>query len=345
MKRDESYSPNLVREGLGLSYDDVLLIPKRGVLNSRSEADLTTELIPDLSIGLPILSAPMTSVTEESMAVAMDSLGGVGVLHRFADQDARLDMVDEVSVYTSTIAAAIGLKDDPMFLTELVQAGANVLVLDVAHAHCDPVIEFVKKIKSFPSIIGESSLVVGNIATRQAAHDFMQLGVHGLKVGIGPGAACTTREVTGFGVPQLTAVMEVANLIHLEYWNDRKKYEIWPTVIADGGIKSSGDIVKALAAGADSVMIGHLLAGSDEAPYPGDYFGMASGRVNGHKAPEGVEGHVERTGPVEETIKQLAWGIRSGLSYAGARNLNELRRNAEWVRVAPGVAQESRTRL
>lgn len=322
-----------VRQEIGLSYDDVLLVPKKGVLDVRADADISTTFVDLVTLDIPILSAPMTSVTEEAMAIEMSRLGGMGVLHRFSEDNHRLDMVEEVSqqgVMNTTVA--IGLQDSMMCLDDLRVAGANIFVLDVAHAHSQRVFDYISQVNHFFG--SDVMLIVGNVATAEAARDLLDLHVDGIKVGIGPGSACSTREVTGFGVPQLTAVMEVAEAV-----GDQA------TVIADGGIKNSGDIVKALAAGADSVMIGKLLAGADEAPYPGDYFGMASKRVNGHKAPEGVEGHVERTGPVAETIKQLTWGIRSGISYAGATNLQELRDNAEFIRVAPGVSIESGTRL
>jgi IMP dehydrogenase len=166
------------------------------------------------------------------------------------------------------------------------------------------------------------------------------LGVQGIKVGIGPGAACTTREVTGFGVPQLTAIMDVREAID---FYDKRTNKV--TLIADGGIKNSGDIVKALAAGADTVMLGRLLAGCDESPLPGMYWGMASKKVNGHHAPEGIDGSVERTGSVKETIKNLTWGIRSGMSYAGVEHLEDLRSTTEFIRVSPQSMMESGTRL
>jgi IMP dehydrogenase len=181
-------------------------------------------------------------------------------------------------------------------------------------------------------------LIVGNVATGEAALDLTFAGVDGIKVGIGPGAACTTREVTGFGIPQLTAILDVSLTL-------RNNFNVLPTVIADGGIKNSGDIVKALAAGADTVMLGRLLAGSTESPLPGFYWGMASKKVNGHHAPEGIEGTVPITGPVKTTLKELAWGIRSGISYGGATNLRELREGAEFMRVSPMSAVESGTRL
>jgi IMP dehydrogenase len=159
-----------------------------------------------------------------------------------------------------------------------------------------------------------------------------ELGVNAIKVGIGPGAACTTRKVTGAGRGQLTAIMECANVAQVP-------------IIADGGITTSGDIVKALGAGASTVMLGRLLAGCDESPNPGLYWGNASARVNGHRAPEGVEGTVERTGSLEDTIKPLLWGIRSGVSYAGFTSVKDMIGNVTFERISPGVVNESAARI
>ena len=317
----------------GLSYDDVMLVPQQGVLDSRKDADLTTELIPGWPLELPIVSANMPTVTGPEMAIAMSKLGGVGFLHRFNTQ------LEAVSDYLKTSYAAhwaipsIGL-DDYERLDAFVRAGARAVCLDVAHGDHKRVVEF---LDSNPWR-HEIAFIVGNVATRDGAHRLLDCGVQGIKVGVGPGAACTTREVTGFGVPQLTAIFEVRKAI--------EDFGYTATLIADGGIKNSGDIVKALAAGADTVMVGRLLAGTTEAATPGYYAGNASEHVKaGYRAPEGVHGEVTLTGPVEDTIKRLSWGIRSGLSYGGAKNLYELRGNAEWVKVTHFTSIESGTRL
>jgi IMP dehydrogenase len=317
----------------GLSYDDVLLVPRRGVLRSRADADISSTLVGSIRLDVPIVSAPMSSVTGSEMARAMSYAGGIGVLHRdcsIVEQGAMYDAMYDAPVVDT--AVSIGLDDGISRTSRLMVNGASIFVLDVAHAHSDAVISFVEQWHWMFSD-DDIYLIVGNIATASAARDLAASGADALKVGIGPGAACTTREVTGFGVPQLTAIKDVVEM------------NTGLPVIADGGIKNSGDIVKALVAGADTVMIGRLLAGADEAPHPGEYFGMASKRVNGHNAPEGVEGPVERTGPVSDTIKTLAWGIRSAVSYAGARNLDELRWNTEFIRISEGSRIETRTRL
>lgn len=314
-----------IREGL--SFDDVLLVPQHGVLDSRKDADISTELVEDWPLLVPIISANMPSVTEWKMARYMHYSGAYGIFHRFCT----IERQQEMWLRSKVGGISIGLKDGFERTEELAKVGASVFCLDVAHADTDKVFDF---IRTWRRDYTSYYLIVGNVAERYAAARLGSLGVDAVKVGIGPGAACTTREVTGFGVPQLTAIYECA------------KEKDWGfKLIADGGIKNSGDIVKSLAAGADTVMLGSLLAGCDEAPNPGEYYGNASYRVNGHNAPEGVSGTVEKTGPVSDVIKKLAWGIRSGISYAGVTNLEELRQNAEWVRISEAARYESGTRI
>lgn len=311
----------------GLSYDDVLLIPKRGVLDQRKDANISSQLVGDWYLDLPFLSAPMTSVTETEMAIAMAKLGAIGVLHRFCTIDEQNEMYLAVREAGYDTLIALGLHDGIERAQQINTMGT--FVLDIAHAHTDVAINYVSK---FKEAVPTARLIVGNIATAEAALELEEAGADALKVGIGPGAACTTRIVTGFGVPQLTAIMDVRDNTNLP-------------IIADGGIKNSGDVVKAIAAGADTVMLGSLLAGADESPLPGHYWGMASKKVNGHHAPEGIEGIVPLTGPVEDTINQLAWGLRSGVSYAGARNIDELQEYAEFMRVSPLAQIETSTRF
>jgi IMP dehydrogenase len=322
----------------GLSYDDVLLVPQLGVLEKRKDADLTSVLFdrheqidaPTL-IDIPIISAPMPSVTEGAMAKAMKNLGGAAVIHRFQTPDQQISQWEEAD---RLAIVAIGLKNGWSHFQTLLDAGVTAFCLDVAHGHHQAIGDFLENIADRSARI---KFIVGNVATAQGAAFLIERGADAIKVGIGPGAACRTREVTGFGVPQLTAIMNV-----------REQIEAWGAfvpIIADGGIKNSGDAVKALAAGASTIMLGSLLAGADESPTPGEYYGNASGRLNGHRAPEGVDGVVPLSGPVEDIVKELAWGIRSGISYAGATNIDELRENAQWIRVAPGAALESSVRV
>lgn len=336
---------------IGLSYDDVLLIPREGQLEKREEADLITKVVPNVEIDIPILSAPMDSVTDGNMAMAMWKEGGFGVIHRNNTIEEQVKefqkVVDPLNEITWTrTGCAIGISEGLERVKKLDSVGCRIFVLDVAHAHHKIVGDFIDSFNNLfnYSMVIQAELIVGNIATAEGARFLMEHGVNGIKVGVGPGAACKTREVTGFGYPQLSAIMEVVKERD-KFAKEKGLNGYKHTVIADGGIKNSGDIVKALAAGADSVMIGKLLAGTKESPMPGKYWGMASQRVNGHRAAEGIEGEIGTLNTVEDVIKELSWGIRSGLSYGGATNLKELREKAKFVRIAPGVAIENATRL
>lgn len=319
----------LIKEGL--SYDDVLLVPQYSKLAKRADADISGELGEGWALEVPIISANMPSVASPKLIKAMRATGAIGAHHRFCT------IIENIHNYEEAGGGLIslGLKDGMERAYRLAEAGAVTFIIDVAHGDHEQVVDFIKAFRKEPAF-NRLYLIAGNVATLTGAGRLAEQGIDAIKVGIGPGAACTTRETTGFGVPQLSAVMEVAEI---------KRFYPQVRVIADGGIKNSGDIVKALAAGADTVMIGSLFAGADEAPEPGVYYGSASKRVNGHHAPEGVEGKVERAGSVSGIIKRLAWGIRSGFSYAGATNIHELRENAEWVRCTPQAMIESGTRI
>lgn len=304
----------------GYSFDDLMLVPRHGVLVSRKDADISTLLFPNGGAMLiPIVSANMKSVTEHKMAHEIRRLGGYGFNHRIDKLENRLMEFQK----SGGSVPSLGLKDTKDDINKFIALGSLAFLLDLAHADSERAIHFVKWFKNeYPGI----QLAVGNVATVGGVYRLAEVGADCIKIGIGPGAACITREVTGFGVPQLTAINNA------EYVRDRYPNFRF-TIIADGGIRNSGDIVKALAAGADSVMIGRLFAGCDEAPEPGSYRGNASKSINGHNAPEGIEGEVPKSGPLEEVVKNLTWGIRSGVSYAGARNLKQLRENAQWIEV------------
>lgn len=323
----------------GLSYDDVLLAPRLGVLEHRADADLSTCVTDHLLLDIPIVSAPMKPVTEWQMARELANRGGLGVIHRFNSVEEQVEQYERGACSTfksQNVAAALGIKRYDLLRFELLfGAGCRVFVIDIAHAHCIQMKEFMETLmfdRTYSPKAEVSQFIVGNVGTVEGAQFLQDLGADCIKVGIGPGAACTTREVTGFGVPQLSAISEISANVYVP-------------VMADGGIKNSGDIVKALAAGASTVMIGRLLAGTNEAAIPNEYFGMASKRMNGHHAPEGVEAKVEPVGPVGDVLKSLEWGIRSGISYAGAKNISELQENAEFIPVGYGAHVETATRI
>lgn len=464
-----------IREAL--TYNDVLLVPKRTRSSSRSEGDLKTKFTRNLYINNPLVSANMATVTEYKMAIAMAREGGLGIIHQFCPIEEEVNYVklvkrstsfviddpvttlenitireavklmeekgvtsllvtrekDLVGIFTSRdylfeenldrkisevmtpkdelitakygisideakkilhkyrieklpllkrgklaglmttqdivkleywqnacrdergrlrVGAAIGTKDAIERAEALIDAGVDVIVLDMAHAHADSAIKCVKELKKKFSI----DVMVGNIATGDAARDLIKAGADGLKVGIGPSPVCTTRIVSGAGVPQLTAVMDVCEVA--------KKYGI--PVCADGGLKESGDIVKALAAGASSIFSGTLFAGTDEAPgrimtdngkrYK-EYRGSASyesakdrkERLEGRKVKEeldvfieGVPSRVDYKGPVEGVIKKLIKGVQSGLSYCGSKTIPEMHKKAEFNKITSNAWEESK---
>ena len=464
----------------GLTFDDVLLVPKYSDITSRSQTDLTTKLSRHISLKIPLISANMDTVTESSMAVTMAREGGIGIIHRFltvkeqvnevlkvkrsgsvmienpytirpeqtvdeaisytldkdvsgllvADADSKLvgiltgrdlifesdnkkrimdvmtkdvvtarpgidleeakkilhknrieklPLVDDSGIVRGLITskditnrenypdatqdkkgrplvgAAVGVKGDFMERTEsLLDAGTDTIVVDIAHGHSDNAITTVRHIKkAFP----DCELIAGNVATAKGAEDLIKAGVDAVKVGVGSGSICITRVVTGSGVPQLTAVMECAQV--------GKDHDV--PIISDGGTRTSGDATKALAAGASSVMVGSIMGGTDESP--GSvltkngkrfkvYRGMASlGASLGRKAKEpanasmiedlndyvaeGVEALVPYKGSVTDILKQLSGGIRSGLSYCGARTISQMQENAEFIKMSGAGFAES----
>lgn len=463
-----------------LTYDDVLIVPRRSSFSSRSEANTKTRLTKKININIPIISANMDTVTEAEMAISLARLGGIGIIHRFMSIEENAEMIrrvkraqsfiienpytidpdktvneakkyaEEVGVTGLIVAnedkklqgilsrrdfifandnsdtlkvrdimtpreklitshahttfeeaqkifadhkieklplvdkedriiglitvddikniieyplanldaegqlivgGAVGVHGDFLERAKaLIQAGADVIVIDIAHGHSDHMIEAIKKIREISS---EIQIIAGNIATAQAAKDLCEAGADALKVGVGPGTTCITRLVTGCGVPQLTAVMECAKIA--------KKYNV--PIIADGGIQKSGDIVKAIGAGADTVMLGGALAGTEESPgvvmRRGDKkfkvcrgsasFSVTLKRKNinlekkdlNEVVPEGVESLVPYKGPIIDLISQFIGGLKSGMSYTNSHTIAELQKNTEFVRITNAGAKES----
>ena len=332
----------------GITFDDVLLQPAWSEVLPR-EVALGGRFSRNIPVEIPFASAAMDTVTEAPMAIAMARAGGIGVLHKNMEISAQAAQVALVKAEGLRVAAGVGIAPDlTARVAALVEAGVDAVVLDSAHGHSRGVMDALKAVKAaFPAL----DVVVGNIATREAALDLMEAGADGLKVGIGPGPICTTRIVAGVGVPQLTAIAEVA-----EVAGDRIP------VIADGGLRYSGDVVKALAAGAHCVMCGSLLAGTDEAPGEMEevdgvcmkgYRGMGS--IDAMKAgsadryfqkgakklvPEGVVARVPCKGPVADVLFQLVGGLRSGMGYCGAKDLDALHR-ARFIRISAASVREN----
>jgi IMP dehydrogenase len=474
-----------VLEDTGLSFDDVLLIPRKSSIASRREIDTRSRFTQRIMINIPIVSAAMDTVTESAMAITLAREGGIGVIHRFipperqAEEVAKVKRADNVIIekpitiapdrtigearelmrtlgisgllvvdpenrllgiltrrdvlfeadstpvsrcmtprermivaesnisleeaknifkqykvekipivdrenrvrglitcvdllkreaYPNAsrdskgrllVAAAIGVKEKEIDRAKLlVEAGADAIVIDVAHGHTSMCIETIKKLRR---IYGDNvEIVAGNVATAEGVEDLASAGANAVKVGVGPGSVCTTRIVAGVGVPQLSAILECANAA--------EKMDV--PIIADGGIRESGDIVKALAAGASSVMIGRLLAGTDESPgavvvkngrrykiYRGmaSIYAMLGREARSREDPtealidaseysyyaEGVEAYIPYTGSASEMIKKLVAGLRSGMSYLGARTIPELKHNSIFIRVTQAGIRES----
>jgi IMP dehydrogenase/GMP reductase len=336
----------------GLTFDDVLLVPRRSGVRSRHDVSLRTKLSRNVALDLPILAANMDTVCEEEMALALARLGGAGVIHRFLPVAAQAAMVAHVKAESAdhVVAAAIGTDHDAVARARaLADAGVDALVLDIAHGHAEHAIDALKAVKD---AVAHVDLIAGNVATSAGAEDLYEAGADAIKVGVGPGGVCTTRLVAGVGVPQLTAIADA--------------FGVPVPIIADGGIRTSGDIAKALAAGASTVMIGSMFAGTKESP--GEVEPSSHGlvkRVRGmasfeaitaraerhgeevddeyfeHRAPEGVEGTVPYRGEVGRMVAQLMAGLKSGMSYSNARTIPEFWEKAEFVRVTPVGLREN----
>lgn len=340
-----------------LSFDDVLLVPQKSDVLPR-ETDIRTKLTRRVKINIPIVSSPMDTVTEYKMAMALARHGGLGVIHKNMTAERQADQVKKIKAQNQIVGAAISVGDEQFERAiVLLKADVDVLVIDTAHGHSQAVINMVKRIK-LDAQFNKIDIIAGNVATAEAAYDLILAGADAVKVGIGPGSICTTRIVTGVGVPQITAIKEA-----VQGRQKSKKFNI--PIIADGGIKYSGDIAKALACGADSVMIGSLFAGTDEAPgkivkfnnqkYK-TYRGMGSleamqkgakdryfqQKVQNKKlVPEGVSGLVPYRGAVSDVIYQLIGGLRSAMGYLGAKNIKEFQNKAEFVKISQVGLRES----
>ena len=336
-----------------LTFDDVLLLPRySSVLPSKTKIFL--KLTKKISLKVPFLSSAMDTVTESKMAIAIAKEGGIGVIHRNLNIKKQSQEVKKVKNKKLIVGAAIGTNEEDIDRAKaLISSGADLIVIDTAHGHSEKVLKTLSKIKRS---IKEVPICVGNIATGEAAKKLYNSGADLIKVGIGPGSICTTRMVAGIGVPQISAIMDVKKALN------KKNVKI----ISDGGIKFSGDIAKALAAGADAIMMGSIFAGTEESPgkkfrvkgkFFKEYRGMGSiGAMSAGSAnryfqknfkdkskfvPEGVEGRVEYKGKVSKIIYQLQGGLRSSMGYIGAKNLEEINKKAKFIKITKAGFYES----
>ena len=354
----------------GLTFDDVLLIPAESHVLP-NEVKLDTKLAPNLQLHIPLISAGMDTVTEGNMAIAMAENGGLGVIHKNLSIEVQVEEVKKAKGKTVDpnlphpavddqgrllAAAAVGVTSDTFERAEsLLEAGADAIVIDTAHGHSAGVLRKIKEIREhFPN----ATLIAGNVATGEGTAALFDAGVDVVKVGIGPGSICTTRIVAGVGVPQITAIYDAASVA--------QKYG--KKIIADGSIKYSGDVVKALAAGGNAVMLGSMFSGTTEAPGTiftnegkqfKSYRGMGSvgamsqqhgssdryfqGGVNeaNKLVPEGVEALVPYKDDVSNIIYQIDGGLRAGMGYVGAGTIEELIENSQFVQITNAGLRES----
>src|SRR6056300_1533728 len=337
-----------------LTFDDVTMAPKYSEVLP-SEVDTSTKLSSNLKLKIALLSSAMDTVTESKMAIAIAKSGGIGVIHRNLDIKNQILEIKKVKKQKLLVGAAVGAGLNEYKRAEaIIKEGVDLIVVETAHGHTKKVGEIIRFIKKFKN--KKIALCAGNIATPEAAKFLIKLGVDIIKVGIGPGSICTTRLVAGIGVPQLSAILTVRNGLR----NKNVK------IISDGGIKYSGDLAKAFAAGADAVMIGSLFAGTDEAPGKlikrnGKYFksfrGMGSvGAMNKGSAdryfqskqkdaskyvPEGVEGFAKYKGDVGSIIFKLIGGLRSSMGYLGSKQIKYLRNKPKFVKITKAGFYES----
>lgn len=361
----DNLNGKLVKEGY--TFDDLMLIPAFSTVVP-ANVDLKTRLTDKIRLKLPLLSAAMDTVTEDKMAIALANAGGLSILHKNLSIKQQASMVETVKNTLVThpetaaldengrylVGAAVGVSSETMERVKaLVHAQVDVIAVDSAHGHSKGVLDTIKKIHTaYPSL----TLIGGNIVTAAAALALIEAGASIVKVGVGPGSICTTRVVAGVGVPQITAINDVYQVT-----KDRGV-----SIIADGGIKFSGDIVKALAAGADAVMLGGLLAGCEETPGEvvevygkkvKSYVGMGSLSAmqrgssdryfqGGQKelsklVPEGIEATVPYKGPIADVIYQMMGGLRSGMGYVGCENITRLKNEAHFVKITNAGLNES----
>lgn len=329
------------------TYDDVALVPQFNNIPSRTEPCLETWLTRKMKIGMPILAANMDSVMSYELARILIAAGSLPIFHRFTPFEEQMKWVKEFRDQTF-VSCGIQKLDETRKLLDL---GAVGVCIDVAHGHSDRMFRHIQELKkSHP----DKEIIAGNVCTAMAYHDLVNAGADAVKVGVGPGAACTTRMVTGFGVPQFSAVQDCARIAE----------KLRVPLIADGGIRTSRDVVLALAAGASTVMVGKLFSQTAESAAPkrktdkypsgleAKFRGQASadfqtefyGGLKAKTVAEGIDFWGPVSGTAEELINHLLGGIRSGMTYGGARNIKELQRKAEFVQVTASYIYESKPR-
>lgn len=344
------------------TFDDIALVPQYNNIKSRTEPILDTWLTKNIKINMPLIPANMDTVINEDIANVIINNGGIPIFHRFCDLETQKNFVKR---FSGKCFISCGLNDTDK-LSELFNLGALGVCIDVAHGHSEPIIDLIKQIKyTHPN----KDIIAGNVCTPMGYNDLVNAGADAVKIGVGPGAACTTRIVTGFGIPQFSAIYEISKLA--------KKLQV--PIIADGGIRNSRDVVLALAAGANTCMIGNLFSKTYESASDkyinidgkyikinkyelhdyipenliySHYRGQASkhfqldyyGQIKKGTVAEGINFYTLCSGTTQDVIDDILGGLRSGLTYGGARSIKELQRKAEFVEVNNSYIQESKPR-
>jgi len=332
-----------------LTYDDVQIMPKYSEIEHRSLCDSTTRVTKNYNLEIPIVSSPMDTVTEYEMAYEMDRLGGMGIIHRFMSIEEQSKIIDELN--THMVGAAIGVTGDFIERAqELSNVGVPIICIDVAHGHHKLVKEAMRRIKN--EVNGNTDILVGNIATKESARDLCGWGADGLRIGIGGGSLCSTRIQTGIGIPMVSSILDCVSVAD--------GYDV--PCMADGGIRSIGDVCKGLASGADTIMLGSLLSGTKETPgvitkqgqWPNEvlqkkYRGSASLESKSDRGEvKNVEGYsttISYKGKVKRVISDIIDGLRSSMSYVGADNIIDYQSKSELIQITNAGIVEAKPHL
>lgn len=312
------------------TFDDVLIKPKYSDINSRSEVKTSVSLGP-IKLGIPLIISPMDTISSSKSCLAISFLGGLGILHRFQSIEKQLTELLLVKESGGDCGAAIGLDDGIERADRLYEVGCDIFVIDVANGHNQRIGQFTQELRNRHKDV---VIIAGSVATLEGAEFLKKHGADIIRLGIGSGSACLTRIKTGVGVPQLSAIIDAvqSNI----------------PIISDGGVKTPGDFSKAIAAGASAVMCGRIFAGLEESPIYGMYRGMASQEVMDEykksqdwKTSEGVSYTVKQSGSVLSVVQDMIGGLRSSMSYVGARTIKEFQKNAEFIMVSNSTVIEN----
>jgi IMP dehydrogenase len=329
-----------------ICFDDILMVPQYSEVMSRSLVDLKMHIGGSSWLDFPVIASPMDTVCEKDMAIAIAESGGIGIIHRFMSAKKQIKMVEEVHSHNDLglpVGAALSTTFVEEHVDKLIKSGASMLLIDTANGHSKMAIDAVVRLKN---IVGDSvHIMAGNVATIEGYIALDVAGADSIRVGIGGGSMCTTRLVSGHGIPTLSSIINVREA--------KDKFGLKAGIVADGGIRNTGDIIKAFAAGADSVMLGSMLAGTDESPgslhFKGDkkfkaFRGMASKEANKDKdiaVAEGISTMIPYKGSVKDIIKDIKGGIGSGCSYSGVDFLHDLYKESMYIKVSPLTVKES----